>query len=68
VTVVTSDYGISHFPQGAFRVIFLPNLVARWGFYVTPDLIRWARENLQANDIIHLHSARTSNAIFFAYL
>jgi len=59
VTVVTSDYGTSRFPEESFRVIYLPNLVARWGFYVTPGLIRWAREYLPDFEIIHLHTART---------
>jgi len=67
VTVVTSDYGKSRFPQGSFRVIFLPNLVARWGFYVTPGLIRWTRENLQAYEAIHLHTARTFQNIVVSH-
>ena len=67
VTVVTSDYGKSRFPQGSFRVIYLPNLVARWGFYVTPGLVRWALENLQGYEAIHLHTARTFQNIVVSH-
>lgn len=67
VTVVTSDYGTSRFPEDAFRVVYLPNLVARWGFYVTPGLIRWTRENLPNFDIIHLHTARTFQNIVVSH-
>jgi glycosyltransferase involved in cell wall biosynthesis len=67
VTVVTSNYGKSRFPQGPFQVIFQPNLIARWGFYVTPGLIPWARENLQAFEMIHLHTARTFQNIIIGH-
>ena len=67
VTVVTSDYGTSRFPQEPFRVIYLPNLVARWGFYVTPALFRWARQNLPDFEIIHLHTARTFQNIVVSH-
>ena len=66
VTVVASDYatGESRFEDGPFEVILFPNLIARWGFYVTPGLVRWAREHVSVFDVVHMHTTRTfQNAV-----
>ena len=66
VTVVASDYatGESRFEDGPFEVVLFPNLVARWGFYVTPGLVSWAREHVSAFDVVHMHTTRTfQNAV-----
>ena len=66
VTVVASDYatGESQFEEGPFDVVLFPNLVARWGFYVTPGLVPWARDHVSEFDVIHMHTARTfQNAV-----
>lgn len=65
VTVVASDYGAgkSAFPPGPFEVVLLP-VIARWGFYLTPGLSRWASRNLDRFDVIHMHTVRTyQNAV-----
>lgn len=65
VTVVASDYGAgqSAFPPGPFEVVLLP-VIARWGFYLTPGLPRWASRNLDRFDVIHMHTVRTyQNAV-----
>jgi glycosyltransferase involved in cell wall biosynthesis len=67
VTVVTSDFGESRFPSSSFQVIFHPNLIARWGFYVTPGLVQWSRDNLQTYEAIHLHTARTFQNIIVSH-
>jgi glycosyltransferase involved in cell wall biosynthesis len=66
VTVVTSDYrkNFSSFPKGNFEVVFIPNLIAKFGFYLNPDLIQWARANVPNYDLIHMHTVRTfQNAV-----
>lgn len=66
VTVVASDYAMGdwQFEEGPFDIVFFFNLVARWGFYVTPGLVAWARDHVPEFDVIHLHTARTfQNAV-----
>jgi glycosyltransferase involved in cell wall biosynthesis len=70
VTVVTSDYrkNFSSFPKGNFEVIFIPNLISKFGFFINPRLIKWAKENVPNYDVIHLHTVRTfQNAIVHHY-
>lgn len=68
VTVVASTYGLqeSQFDVAAFQVVFLPNLIARAGFYLSPGIIRWAQAHLSEFDIIHLHEFRTFQNIVSA--
>jgi glycosyltransferase involved in cell wall biosynthesis len=66
VEVVTSDYGIekSRFDVRSFDVSYLHATISRWGFYVTPDLIPWAKEHVASFDVIHMHTMRTfQNAV-----
>ena len=67
VTVVSSNYRIrdASFPAGPFEVVLLP-AISRWGFYLTPGLARWATQNLDRFDVVHLHEIRTyQNAVIF---
>lgn len=61
VTLVTSDYAIqaSRFQPDHFEVVFFPNLIAKGGMYLSPGLIRWAKENTRKFDMIHMHEFRT---------
>jgi glycosyltransferase involved in cell wall biosynthesis len=66
VTVVAGDYRYEEvgFPQNGFHLVLLPSLVSRWGFYLTPSLISWARHHASEFDVIHLHEVRTfQNAV-----
>lgn len=66
VTVVTSDFSTerSRFHPIPFRVVYLPCRFARWGFYATPGLVSWVRENLARFDVVHMHTVRTfQNAV-----
>jgi glycosyltransferase involved in cell wall biosynthesis len=66
VSVVTSDYSTarSRFHPIPFRVVYLPCRFAPWGFYATPGLVSWVRENLARFDVVHLHTVRTfQNAV-----
>jgi glycosyltransferase involved in cell wall biosynthesis len=66
VTVATSNYSIetSSFPDAPFEVIYFHNLLARWGFYITPELVPWSRQNVKRFDVIHMHTVRTfQNAV-----
>lgn len=66
VTVVASDFSAdgARFPDEDFQTLLFPCAFARWGFYVTPGLIGWARRHLAGYDIIHLHNVRTfQNAV-----
>lgn len=70
VTVVASDYAMdeSRFDEGPFEVVLLPNLVTRWGFYLTPGLVSWARDHVPEFDVIHMHTTRTfQNAVVRHY-
>jgi glycosyltransferase involved in cell wall biosynthesis len=69
VTVCSSDYGIAEavFPSLGFEQLLFPCRFARWNFYLTPDLIKWAWQNVRHFDVIHLHSVRTfQNAVIGA--
>lgn len=69
VTVAASDFSAdgSRFPDDAFQVRLFPSVFSRWGFYVTPGLVRWAQEHLASCDIVHLHNVRTfQNAVIAA--
>lgn len=66
VTVVASDHATSHsrFEEASFRVVFLPSVMSRWGFYLTPGLLAWARAHVSGFDVIHMHTLRTfQNAV-----
>lgn len=70
VTVCSSDYGREEaaFSDVPFEAVLLPTAFSRWGFYVTPVLIRWARQHLRKFDVIHLHNVRTfQNLIVSAF-
>jgi len=56
VTVLTSDYGMqaARFPDQPFELEIFPNLIARWGFYVTPGLSKWLCRNLSGFQVIHM--------------
>jgi glycosyltransferase involved in cell wall biosynthesis len=66
VTILTSNFGFRdcQFPEARFPVVSLPNLIARWGFYVTPGLPAWLQAHMQGFDVIHLHTIRTFQNIF----
>jgi glycosyltransferase involved in cell wall biosynthesis len=70
VTVVTSDYGTkeAQFPEGLFKVVFHPSVLACCGFYPTPDLRAWSQANVRNFDVIHMHTVRTfQNAVVQHY-
>jgi glycosyltransferase involved in cell wall biosynthesis len=61
VTVWSSDYGRDGalFPAAGFELLTFPCRWARWGFYLTPALVGWARRHLRQFDVVHLHNVRT---------
>lgn len=61
VTVVTTNYGweAARFPAGDFELVVLPNLAAGFGFYLSPQLVRWAHDHIENFDIIHMQTLRT---------
>ncbi len=66
ITVVTSDFSLkeSCFEDISFQVIYLPAVLAGFGFYLTPQLVQWSRENVASFDVIHMHTVRTyQNAV-----
>lgn len=66
LTILASNYkcGEVSLPESNFRKVLIPSILSRWGFYLTPALIAWARENVPEFDVIHLHETRTfQNAI-----
>jgi glycosyltransferase involved in cell wall biosynthesis len=69
VTVVTSDYARknSRYEAEGVQVVEIPNWLAGFGFYLNPGLIAWARQNLRAFDVIHLHTVRTFQNAVVAY-
>ncbi|HET6443234.1 MAG TPA: glycosyltransferase, partial [candidate division Zixibacteria bacterium] len=69
VTVVTSDHNLSdtRFDTGTFETIYL-SCISRWGFYLTPGLVSWARSQVPRFDLVHMHTLRTfQNAVVGYY-
>jgi glycosyltransferase involved in cell wall biosynthesis len=68
VTILAGDYGLqsASFEESGFSTAVLPCPVARWGFYLTPDLHDWLRAHAGEYDLLHLHVARTYQNIFAA--
>ena len=70
ITVITTNYPVrspKYSAQGV-RVIEIPNWIAKFGFYFSPGLIAWAKENIGHFDIIHMHTARTfQNAVIWHF-
>ncbi len=68
VSVWSSDYGAdgSRFPDGPFETVLFRCPVARWGFYPTPGLVRWARRHAGEFDVVHLHNLRTFQNLVMA--
>ena len=69
LSVWASDYGSREvrFPEEDFETHLFHTLFARWGFYLTPNLVSWARDHLQEFDIIHMHNVRTFQNIVVSY-
>jgi glycosyltransferase involved in cell wall biosynthesis len=70
ITVVAGDYKqeVATFPGGEFRLVLLPSVFSRWGFYYTPALVGWMRDHVAEFDVIHLHEVRTfQNAVARRY-
>lgn len=70
VSVVSGDFGLKNSQfrgRGEFKQVLLPSVVSKWGFYLTPGLMGWLRQNIQYSDIVHLHELRTFQNIIAKY-
>lgn len=62
VLVVSGNFGVKNSQfctNGEFEQVLLPSVISKWGFYLTPGLIVWVKNNIGFFDIVHLHEMRT---------
>jgi glycosyltransferase involved in cell wall biosynthesis len=68
VTLLTSNYLEKEETQTSFtfEIIRMPSF-SHWGFYVTPSLLPWLKNNLKQFDIVHLQEFRTFQNIIATF-